>query len=183
MRRRLAGDGDGGFTLVELLLSMTLISMLVAPLSLAMVLGLNTFGEIEDSMVDANSRAFAARYVNPDVQSATGVTVDAPGATVACPDAGETDVMTLSGVPGGDVTYFLAQPAAGDCILFRRQATSVTKVVRRLRVGSTNWAVRATEHDAGYATCPSCVQLDVATVGTAPGEAAFTILAHRRVEV
>src|SRR4051794_23869428 len=84
---------EAGITLIELMIAVTLLGIIIVPLTTAMVTGLISTGEAASRLSESRSPLFASAYFADDAQSSdvNGVTV---GGAAAC--GGGTNVVTFS---------------------------------------------------------------------------------------
>src|SRR5205823_5391884 len=75
---------DGGFTLVELLISVTILGILIAAIANAMFVALHATVSANDRLTESNDALVAATYFDDDVQGAQSVSV---GTTANCGSA------------------------------------------------------------------------------------------------
>lgn len=79
--------GDGGFTLVELLMAIVLSGIILAPLTAGVLVGLRTTGETSNRLSGSNDAQLLSAWVTPDIQSAGNVAGDvvvAPTVNTEC---------------------------------------------------------------------------------------------------
>jgi prepilin-type N-terminal cleavage/methylation domain-containing protein len=67
---------DGGFTLVELLLGITILGIIMVPLSMGFITGLRFIGHSDEKFNDSRSALITAAYFAGDVASANTVVPD-----------------------------------------------------------------------------------------------------------
>lgn len=76
-----AGARDqGGYTLVELLVAISILAIIIAPLGLAVIASLRIVGRADERLGDSRSALIAAAYFANDVASANSITLDDPSA-------------------------------------------------------------------------------------------------------
>lgn len=81
--------GQGGMTLVEMMVAMVIIAIIVASIAQSVILGMQTVGDSNARLTESVGVAFASAYFIPDVESAASVAVnsdvdcDVSGASVA----------------------------------------------------------------------------------------------------
>lgn len=85
--------GEGGFTLPELLVTITLTSIILAALTASLVLALRTTGSASDRLTEANGSQQVAAYFVADVQSANELGTEV---ITGCADA-PGDVIRING--------------------------------------------------------------------------------------
>ena len=84
-----------GFTLVELLLTVTILSLVIGVLTDTLILGLRTTGDTQTRIAQADAQQFIAHYVSRDVVASVAAT---PGGT-ACGVANAALVTTAQSAP------------------------------------------------------------------------------------
>jgi len=93
---RLAGaHTEHGFTLVEMLLTITILSLIIGVLTDTLILGLRTTGDTQTRIAQSDAQQFIAHYVSKDVMASAAAT---PGGT-ACGIANAALVTTEQSVP------------------------------------------------------------------------------------
>jgi len=110
--------GDDGFTLVELLTSVTILGILVGAISNAVVVALRTTSSANVRSTESNDMLFAAGYFGGDVQGAQSASI---GTTPKC------------GTDGAVVVEFVGQDFTDDSTF-----TTTTRVVSYVRRTVTN---------------------------------------------
>jgi PKD repeat protein len=97
------GRGDAGTTLIELLLYISISTVVIGAAAMALMVAFKTTGATVDSFAESNDSELIAVYFVPDAQSATlvGQAID-----TGCAAQGSTDVLRLQG-PGFSVGYRL----------------------------------------------------------------------------
>jgi len=80
-RRRLEGDNEAGFTLIELIVVITILPIVVGAISLGLLSVFSLQGSVTKRVSDSNDSLVASAYFNKDVQSTEMMTT---AATVAC---------------------------------------------------------------------------------------------------
>lgn len=106
--------GDGGFTLVELLISVTILGILIGAISNAVAVALRITSSADVRLTESNDALFAAGYFGGDVQGAQSVSV---GTTPKC------------GTDGSAVVEFVGQDFTDDSTF--ATTTRVVSYVRR----------------------------------------------------
>jgi len=89
---------EEGFTLPELLISVSILAIIVAPLTMSFILGLRIVGRADDKFTDSRSSLMMANDFASDVSGANLVTTT--GSPAAC-GSGGTLLVTFA---GGDAT-------------------------------------------------------------------------------
>lgn len=160
---------EDGVTLVELLITVTLIGVVVPAIAGAFIVGLTTFGDAGERVSESSSAEIAAAYWGPDVMNATSVDEDAsPGCSLA---AGSTPVVSFD-TADGRISWFVSSNRA---------------LVRRECVGGTDTTIAAALSDTvlpDTSCAPDCagaVILTLPQAGAADvGDFVTTLTASRR---
>ncbi len=107
-RRRLKGDDEGGFTLIELIVTVTILPIVVGGIAVALISIFSLQTSVNNRVGDSNDSLVAAVNFNRDIQSAEQMTTSP---TVACgptpaPTPAETQILGLewganTTAPGG----------------------------------------------------------------------------------
>lgn len=138
-------DADGGFTLVELLLAVSILGIVIAPIGLAMMTSLSIIGRSEQRFTDSRSSLIAAAYFSSDVASARTILTNDPA---AC--GGGTAVISLSWADAAGIT---AAPVNNEVSYVVDAAIPANKkLVRRY---CANGSVAATTSNAAVSLGPS----------------------------
>ena len=91
----LATNSERGFTLVELLLTVTILSLIIGVLTDTLILGLRTTGDTQTRIAQSDAQQFVAHYVSRDVQASVAAT---PGGS-ACGVTNAALVATEQSLP------------------------------------------------------------------------------------
>jgi len=160
-----------GFTLVEVLTAVTVLGLVLGPLTTAAVLFLQHGADATNSFADDGTMRAATAMFVADAQSAG--TVSAPDAS-PCGDSGPA-LWTIAWDDGG-TSYrasWFAEAVAGSTALVRRRCTG-TELVSTIVLGDVAAA-------PAVACVPACAAPAVLTMsGTTARGAPFTITARRR---
>lgn len=121
---------DDGFTLVELLVAITVLGIIAPVLVGAIVLGLKTTAATTGQLNASHSRQELAAFFTTDVQSAVTIADESSTDTTTCMAAGETLVGRLSwadidstGASTARVVTYATVTVAGDRQLVRHACT------------------------------------------------------------
>jgi prepilin-type N-terminal cleavage/methylation domain-containing protein len=74
---------DGGFTLVEVLVTVTVLGLIFAVLTDTFVLGLRTTSDTQTNLAQTDTEQFAALWLTKDVRGSTAVATDAAACGVS----------------------------------------------------------------------------------------------------
>jgi prepilin-type N-terminal cleavage/methylation domain-containing protein len=157
--------GDDGFTLVELLVSITLLGIVAPVMVGAIVLGLKTTAATTAQLNASHARQELAAFFTTDVQSAVTIADETSTDSTTCLSAGETLVGRLSwtdvnstGTSTARVVSYAIGTVAGDKQLVRHACTggvmSTVTLVHNVVTGnldctSTTFATAACATAAG----------------------------------
>ena len=92
---RLASESEQGFTLVELLLTVTILSLIIGVLTDTLILGLRTTNDTQTDVAQSDAQQFIAHFVTRDVAASVAAT---PGGS-ACGVANAALVTTEQSTP------------------------------------------------------------------------------------
>lgn len=127
--------GEQGFTLPELLISIVILGVVVAPLAAATVMGFRATNGVDQKVLGAAGRNLLATYLAPDVQSATQI---ARSDTKGCGGAGT--VLEIQRGTSTVVAYVL-QAYEGGSKLVRKQCDGAASVTSSATTQITSAAV------------------------------------------
>ncbi len=106
-----ARAGEAGFTLLELMLVMTIMALIIPVLVSAILLGLRTETDVQARLAETNSAAQFQSYFGPDVQQALLVGINTAESGSVC-GAGAQDVaLLLTLVPGQSSVSYAVDPS------------------------------------------------------------------------
>ena len=108
-RRRIEGDDEAGFTLIELIVTIAILPIVVGGISVALISVFSLQGSVTNRISDSNDSLVASVYFNRDVQSAERMTTSptvACGPTPAPTNPAQTQLLGLewganTSAPGG----------------------------------------------------------------------------------
>ncbi len=138
-----ARTGEAGFTLIEMVLAMTIGGLVIGSLAAAMFLGLGTERSVQTRLAESNSANLLASYFAPDVQQSGPVTT-APTA----------DDSPYCGAGGGPVALLLPQNNNTSSVSYFVDPTD-PKILRR-RTCAGGAADRPPRRAAGGAEPQQC---------------------------
>jgi PKD repeat protein len=124
------GHGETGVTLIELLLYISISTVVIGAASMALMVAFKTTGATADAFAESNDSERIAVYFVPDAQSATvvGQTID-----TGCAAQGSTDVLRMQG-PGfssgyrldsGVLTRWICESSTTRSLIVARHLTDV----------------------------------------------------------
>jgi prepilin-type N-terminal cleavage/methylation domain-containing protein len=149
-----------GFTLVELILTVTILSLIIGVLTDVLILGLRTTKDTQTSIAQADAQQFVAHFVSKDVVASVAAT---PGGT-ACGIANAPLVTTEQSVP--------TLAAADQAVVYSLDSSGLSRST--CAVGATTAATTSVISDevtaftAACAAPGACGTVHLA-VQTAPG--------------
>lgn len=173
---------EGGFTLVELLVAITVLVLITGPLTTAFVVALRTTDEATERLSLAHDLQISAATFASDIHSATGVWVTDPAP--ACNPAGGSTVLLLGWTAGptSHLVHYTLVSAGGEKRLVRQHCetgqSDEVQVVSHL-VGSVQPATCGADACTGTAGAPERPRRVALTVVDVAG-ADHTILGTRR---
>ena len=148
-RRRIEGHDEAGFTLIELIITITILPIVVGAISVAVLSGFNLQGSASSRLSDSNDELVSASVFNKDVQSAQEIET---ATTPACGTSGQTQIVGLEWGLDADgsyqtvVSYVTSQD--GTKTLLIRQICSAPPSPP----SATPTSSRTVAHDAGTPT-------------------------------
>ena len=108
-RRR---SGERGFTLPELLVAVTVLGIIILPLTASIVVGVRTTGDAQQRLIEARGEQLTAAYFPSDVASSDTIV---PNDTAPCGGTGPAVVVSFDWAddhsPTNEVSYVV--PAGG----------------------------------------------------------------------
>jgi prepilin-type N-terminal cleavage/methylation domain-containing protein len=183
---------EDGFTLVELLVSMTITGMIIAAIATAAYVGIRTTADNQRGLQQSNAEQLTGNWFTSDVQAACDPSVSAP----SCPRSPNPSSSTTSACGSSAVTAIDTydspnSPSPDTTIAYVLQSSRLTRIT--CAYGGTSAAtssVLATSVQSAsvsYPTSGSCAgqfQLAVTQSGTTLGNGAsdytFTLCADPR---
>jgi hypothetical protein len=129
------GRGEAGVSLIELLIAISITTIILVPIGMAIYFGFQATGTTQTRIQETDSANVLASYFVPDVQGSVAI---AKGASdgVACGGAGQTAniVITTLASPTTTVSYYRGT-GANASVLYRRTCSNgaVTATARVLR--------------------------------------------------
>lgn len=181
---------DDGFTLVELLVSVTILGFITAALGTALFVGIKTTADNQTGISQSNGEQLVAHVLSKDVHSACSTTAGGPTgcgtlnptttASATCSASGSFTVKTVTDVlataSDATITYSLS---AGTL------TRAVTGPVPSTRAVIDNVACFAAVY-AATGKCAGQFQVDVTQAGSSKGNGtspySFSVCAHRRAQ-
>jgi prepilin-type N-terminal cleavage/methylation domain-containing protein len=159
---------DDGFTLVELLVSISILGMIMVVLTTAVFMGLRATKDANGSMDESNAASLTAVYFTRDVQGAETISVNDSAATCGGAAALKltsltTDRIVAYAVTGSPLQLVrrLCSPrtAAPTVTILAPQLTAVSDVVAANSSGKVTLTVNqpSTSSDSGYPFTVSAV--------------------------
>jgi prepilin-type N-terminal cleavage/methylation domain-containing protein len=185
--------GDQGFTLVELLVAITILGIITTALGTALYVGIRASGDEQRSLDESNAEQLVAYFLSNDVRSACSSAVTVPSCTRS-PNP-STSPVTACGATvqvAIDTTSTATGAAADTTIGYVLTGTTLTRVTCAFG-SSSAYSSRIIAQYVGsvvgsYPASGSCAgqfQLAVTITGSTQGNGTsdfpFAVCAHRRV--
>jgi prepilin-type N-terminal cleavage/methylation domain-containing protein len=113
---------EDGFTLIEMVLTMTIMALIIAPLATGILLGLRTERDVQSRLAETNSAAQFSSYFSPDVQESLIVGLNTVESGTVCGGSAQNVALLLTKVPGSSSVSYFVDPA--DSKVLRRRSCS-----------------------------------------------------------
>jgi prepilin-type N-terminal cleavage/methylation domain-containing protein len=153
-------ESQRGFTLVELLLAITILGIIMAPLSMAFFNGLRFIGRTDDKFNDSRSALISAAYFAGDVSAANTITPNdatACGGGTALVSFNSSDAAGAVGaVQNNEVSYVYDTSITTNKRLLRKYCANGGSAVQSVAAVSLGSAPVVTCYNAGSAVNASC---------------------------
>ena len=172
---------DDGFTLVELLVCVTILTVIMPAIGMAILAGLKGSGQNGTRLAESHSAQQATALFSADVMSATsfqtGVTSCGPSALIAMAWNDPTFAGGVLDPSAGakSVTYAVATTAAGETQLKRYSCTSSGQVVAVVAHNLLTATVSCDVSPCSSATLAKTVNLVVKVSGAATDKLSTTV--------
>lgn len=181
MKRR----GESGVTLIELLIAITITTIIMAPIASSIYVGLHTTGATQNRVQESVGVNLLSSYLTPDVQNAVSAATNTTEVAGTCPAPLQSVALLLTTQPGiSSVSYYLGT-GANARVLYRRICTngvaSSTSAVARSLAASNGISFACTPAPCGtnWQLVTATLSQQVAPFDTSPYVA--TVTAARRV--
>jgi prepilin-type N-terminal cleavage/methylation domain-containing protein len=123
-----AVHGERGFTLVELLVAISVLGVIMGPLCASLIIGLRTTSDSQQRLVEARGAELTSHYFPFDVASATNII---PADPTPCGGAGPTVVASFDWADDrsltNEVTYVVPAGATDMVRMFCQGGSLVSK--------------------------------------------------------
>ena len=148
-RRRLEGDNEAGFTLIELVMTVAILPIVVGAIAVALLSVLNLQGSVSGRIGNSNDELVSASTFNKDVQSAQEIET---ATTPACGTSGQTQIVGLEWGLDANGSYqtvvsYVTAPDSTKTVLIRQVCTAPPAPPASAPTGA-----RTVSHDAGTPT-------------------------------
>src|SRR5687768_7093097 len=104
MNRQREVAAEDGFTLIELMISVSLLGLITGPIAVAMIFGIVHSNGTRDRVADSAAAQLVSTYLAPDVQSAAGVFTNDVGTCSSAIASGDVVRLRLEWVDPVDGT-------------------------------------------------------------------------------
>jgi Tfp pilus assembly protein FimT len=161
-RRRVEGNDEAGFTLIELVITVVILPIVIGGIAAALLAVFGLQNQTQNRIGNSNDALVSSSTFNKDVQSAQQIETST---TPACGDSGQTQLVGLEWGLDGSGNYqtvisYVLVPSGNTNWLVRQVCTSPPSPP-----SSTPTSTRVVSHDAG----PACT-----TTTCAPGTTSVT---------
>lgn len=189
---------EDGFTLVELMVSIAILAVIAAPLTLGLMTGFRSIGRSEEKLKDSRSSLIASAYFAGDVSGANTIV---PNDATAC--GGGTAIVTfqssdvtegVAGAVNNEVSYVIDATDATNKKLVRKVCAhggAATQSVAAVSVGATPVVTCYDTGNVVNATCANAEWVKLVVVqkvnpatpdNLAPTAYTFTLAGTRRTQ-
>jgi hypothetical protein len=181
---RFRGDEDG-FTLVELIIGMLIVTLLIGAIGSALIVSLRTTDVTNKRMSESHDVQITSAYLANDVQGAK--TVDKDPSTTTCAVTGSmTTLITFNIYDAGDPTGNTTIPAVYGCGTVANGETQVTRtfanqapIVIAHFAGTARPTVTVT-YDPAHPTIPVSVTMTFTKASDCTLDCTYTLFGSRR---
>jgi prepilin-type N-terminal cleavage/methylation domain-containing protein len=163
-RERRECDRENGFTLVELLLAVSILGLIMAPLSLGFITGIRLVGRSDERFTDSRSALISAAYFASDVATANAIV---PNDAAAC--GGGTALVSFNSsdangavgaVQNNEVSYVYDTSIATSKRLLRKYCANAGAAVSSVTAVSLASPPVVTCYNAANVVNASCANAD-----------------------
>jgi hypothetical protein len=110
--RRLRARSEAGLSLIELLIAISLTTILMVPLGYAFYFGIHNTGDTQTRLLESDKATLLASFFGSDVHNAIGVQLNQSDASSCGAASGRTVNMLLTMADGSTVSYYVV-PGGG----------------------------------------------------------------------
>jgi Tfp pilus assembly protein PilV len=121
---------EDGVTLVELLIAITITTIIMGPISSSIYVGLHTAGATQNRVYETASANLLSSYLTPDVQNAVAVATNTTEVAGTCPAPLQNVKLLLTTQPGVSSISYYQGSGANQTTLYRRICTNGTATNR-----------------------------------------------------
>lgn len=126
-------DRDDGLSLIELLLAITITTILLVPLGYAFYFGMRGTSDTQTRLLQSNKATVLASFFVPDVQNAIGAQLGQSDAATCGAAAAKTANLLLTLADGTTVSYYVVPGGGGSPgSLWRRPCNGAPQAQIRL---------------------------------------------------
>ena len=170
-------DDEGGFTLVELIISMAIVGLLITAISGALIVSLRTTGVTNKRMAESHDVQITSAYLANDVQGASNVS--APNVATNCSGA-FTPLVTFTYPTAGNpaAVYQCGTAANGETQVTRTFAGGTPVVIAHF--ANTARPTVTVTYDPAQPTIPVSVTMTFRKASDCTLDCTYTLFGSRR---
>lgn len=157
---------DKGFTLIEILVSVSILGIVMVVLSQSIVLGFQTYIKTETMLTNSRGKQLMASYFTRDVQNTSTADTTTASCVVTTGVGGQTIVVNMTGTDfnGVAVNYVYARDSVANT-LYRHVCTGAADESQLIAgdVSSSSAACYSTTYTAGPCDTAPVVRVTITT--------------------
>jgi Tfp pilus assembly protein PilV len=177
--------GESGVSLIELLIAISITTIIMAPIASSIFVGLRTTGATQNRVQESVGANLLSSYLTPDVQNAVTAATNTTEVAGTCPAPLQNVALLLTTQPGISSISYYQGTGANARVLYRRVCTSgavsSTSAISRSLAPTTGVSFACTPAPCGtnWQSVAATLSQQVAPFDTSPYVA--TVTAARRV--